>query len=45
MVRTPDRVRVNDLISSIQDHLEYLGCDALVEARGDEKIIITIPEW
>ena len=37
-------IRMAELLASIQDHLEYLGCDALVEARGDEKIIITIPE-
>lgn len=43
-MRTPERLRVNDLISSIQEHLEYQGLDALIEKLDENRIVITIPE-
>lgn len=44
MMRTPERLRLEDLIASIQDHIKYLGLDALIEKLDDSRIIITIPE-
>ncbi|OQA50829.1 MAG: hypothetical protein BWY45_03413 [Euryarchaeota archaeon ADurb.Bin294] len=44
MLREPVRLRLEDLISSIQDHMEYLGLDVLIERVDENRLMITVPE-
>jgi len=40
-----EHLLVGDLITSIRDHLDYIGLDALVEKVDDNRVMITLPEW
>lgn len=40
-----DRFQLGDLITSIRDHLDYIGLDALVEKADDNRVVITLPDW
>lgn len=44
MMRTPERLRLEDLKTSIQDHIEYLGFDAVIEKVDENRLMITVPE-
>jgi len=43
-MRTPERLRLEDLKASIQDHIEYLGFDAVIEKVDENRLMITVPE-
>lgn len=43
-MREPVRLRLDDLKASIQDHIEYLGLDALVETVDENRLMITVQE-
>jgi len=44
MLREPVRLRLEDLKASIQDHMEYLGFDAVIEMVDENRLMITVPE-
>jgi len=44
MLREPVRLRLEDLKASIQDHMEYLGFDAVIEKVDENRLMITVPE-
>ncbi len=37
-----EQLQLGDLITSIRDHIDYIGLDALVEKVDDNRIMITL---
>ncbi|OQA51739.1 MAG: hypothetical protein BWY45_03307 [Euryarchaeota archaeon ADurb.Bin294] len=37
-----EQLQLGDLITSIRDHIDYIGLDALVEKVDDTRIMITL---
>ncbi len=37
-----EHLQLGDLITSIRDHIDYIGLDALVEKVDDTRIMITL---